>query len=173
MPTDISEKGLETLIMRHLTGTDGLVSNASGVFADVAPRQDGSGWFARKAEAYDREFAVDVAQLFTFLQTTQPKEVEKLGISNYGDQKGVARRKFLARLPGEISRREMLDVLRHGIKHGPLSFDLFHGTPSPENAKAVERHTGNRLSIRASFNTAARRPSGRWTCAPSSTLCRC
>lgn len=26
MTTDISEKGLETLIMRHLTGTDGLAA---------------------------------------------------------------------------------------------------------------------------------------------------
>ena len=28
MNTDISEKGLETLIMRHMTGTDGLASAA-------------------------------------------------------------------------------------------------------------------------------------------------
>lgn len=38
-------------------------------------------------------------------------------------------------------------MLRKGIKHGPLSFDLFYGTPSPENAKAVERHAKNRFSI--------------------------
>jgi type I restriction enzyme R subunit len=38
-------------------------------------------------------------------------------------------------------------VLRHGIKHGPLSFDLFYGTPSPENIKAVARHAANRFSI--------------------------
>ena len=59
----------------------------------------------------------------------------------------MARQKFLARLQGEITRRGVIDVLRQGIKHGPLSFDLFYGTPSPENAKAVERHATNRFSI--------------------------
>ena len=29
MKTDTTEKGLETLIMRHLTGTDGLASGAT------------------------------------------------------------------------------------------------------------------------------------------------
>ena len=59
----------------------------------------------------------------------------------------MARQKFLARLQGEITRRGVIDVLRHGIKHGALSFDLFYGTPSPENAKAVARHAANRFSI--------------------------
>ena len=31
MKTDTTEKGLETLIMRHMTGTDGLASGAAGV----------------------------------------------------------------------------------------------------------------------------------------------
>jgi hypothetical protein len=59
----------------------------------------------------------------------------------------MARQKFLARLQGEISRRGTIDVLRTGIKHGPLHFDLFYGKPSAENAKAVERHAKNRFSI--------------------------
>jgi type I restriction enzyme R subunit len=35
--TDTTEKGLETLIMRHLTGVDGLASGASGFAAEAAP----------------------------------------------------------------------------------------------------------------------------------------
>ncbi len=34
--TDTSEKGHETLIMRLMTGTDGLVSGAAGFVAEVA-----------------------------------------------------------------------------------------------------------------------------------------
>jgi len=67
MKTDTTERGLETLIMRHMTGTDGLASGASGFLAEAAPGTGGSGWFAGSAAAYDREFAVDVEQLFTFL----------------------------------------------------------------------------------------------------------
>lgn len=146
MKTDTSEKGLETLIMRHMTGMDGLSSDPDMV-GESAPNAGGSGWFAGHAKLFDREFAVDVEQLFAFLKTTQPDETAKLGISDYKDKKNIARQKFLARLQGEISRRGTIDVLRNGIKHGALSFDLFYGTPSPENKKAVERHAQNRFSI--------------------------
>ena len=147
MPTDTTEKGLETLIMRHMTGADGLASAASGTVAETAPLTAGTGWLAGGDAAYDREFAVDVEQLFTFLQQTQPEETAKLGIASYKDKEGIARQKFLARLQGEITRRGVIDVLRKGFKHGPLTFDLFYGRPSPENAKAVERHAKNRFSI--------------------------
>ena len=38
-------------------------------------------------------------------------------------------------------------MLRNGIKHGPLTLDLFYGTPSPGNAKAAERYAANRFSV--------------------------
>ena len=145
--TDTSEKGLESLIMRHMTGTDGLASGAGAVVAEKTPPTAGSGWFAGISAAYDREYAVDTEQLFAFLTSTQPEESAKLGISDPKDTHGMARQRFLTRVQGEIARRGVIDVLRHGIKHGPLSFDLFYGTPSPENAKAVERHAKNRFSI--------------------------
>ncbi len=43
MKTDTTERGLESLIMRHMTGTDGLPSGAEGVVADAAPAKSGSG----------------------------------------------------------------------------------------------------------------------------------
>lgn len=148
MKTDTTEKGLETLIMLHMTGDDGLsTGTASDISGKSAPLTSGSGWFTGHATSYDREFAMDVDYLFAFLIATQPEETAKLGISDYRDKKAIARQKFLARIQGEISRRGTIDVLRKGIKHGPLSFDLFYGTPSPENKKAVERHAQNRFSI--------------------------
>ena len=147
MKTDTSEKGLESLIMRYMTGTDGLDSGAVQTVAESAPAKGGSGWYAGHEASYDREFAVDTEQLFYFLSTTQPVAFAKLGIGELKDKQSMARQKFLARLQGEITRRGVIDVLRHGIKHGALSFDLFYGKPSAENAKAVERHAKNRFSI--------------------------
>ena len=146
MKTDTSEKALETLIIRHMTGVDGLASDPDLV-GESAQNAGGTGWFAGRPKSYDREYAVDVEQLFAFLKTTQPDETAKLGITDFRDSRNIARQKFLARLQGEISRRGTIDVLRNGIKHGALSFDLFYGTPSPENKKAVERHAQNRFSI--------------------------
>ncbi len=147
MPIDTTEKGLESLIMRHMTGEEGFSSGAADVVMETTPSSAGNGWFAGRPAAYDREYAVDTDHLFFFLSATQSDEYSKLGIGDYKDKTGMARRKFLARLQGEITRRGVIDVMRHGIKHGPLSFDLFYGTPSPENIKAVERNAANRFSI--------------------------
>ena len=38
-------------------------------------------------------------------------------------------------------------MLRKGVEHGPVHFDLFYGTPSPGNAKAEALHAQNRFSI--------------------------
>ncbi len=92
---------------------------------------------------YDRDHAVDLAKLFTFLQATQPKIFAQLGLAN----DDPPRLKFLARLQGEIAKRGVVDVLRKGIKHGPASVDLFYGTPSPGNAMAVERFAANLFSV--------------------------
>ncbi|MHB1344047.1 MAG: type I restriction endonuclease subunit R [Thermoleophilia bacterium] len=122
MATDMSEKGLESLIVREL--------NAAG-------------WICGVPENYDREYCVDLAQLTTFLRETQPETAEALALTD----DSPTRRKFLSRLQGEITKRGTIDVLRDGIKHGPHHLDLFYGTPSPGNSKAQERHSQNRFSI--------------------------
>ncbi len=151
-PTDISEKGLETLIMRHLTGVDGLAFDAGGVAAETpdslaVAKAAGSGWLAGNPKDYDRTHALDVPQLFAFLRATQPDTVQKLGLVSYQDAKDINRQKFLARLSSEIGKRGVIDVLRKGLEHGPLHFDLFYGTPSPGNAKAATQHAQNRFSV--------------------------
>ena len=62
MKTDTTEKGLETLIMRHMTGVDGLPSGAPFGVGEAVPAYGGTGWFAGNSAAYDREFAVDNEQ---------------------------------------------------------------------------------------------------------------
>jgi type I restriction enzyme R subunit len=88
-----------------------------------------------------------VPQLFAFLHTTQPEAFKKLMMADANNSKDINRLKFLARLSAEIGKRGVIDVLRKGVEHGPVHFDLFYGTPSPGNAKAEELHAQNRFSI--------------------------
>jgi type I restriction enzyme R subunit len=152
MPTDTSEKGLENLIMRHMTGGDGFYSEGGSSLQEspdqiAAGKAGGSGWIASRPNDYDRAHAIDVAQLFAFLQATQADTLRKTGIGNYRDTKDIARQKFLARISSEIGKRGVIDVLRRGIDHGPLHFDLFYGTPSPGNETAAAKFAKNRFSI--------------------------
>ena len=124
MPTsDTSEKGLEALIAASLINEAG--------YAEGYPSD------------YDRDHAVDLAKLVQFLLTTQAKAVEQLGLA----EDGPRRQQFLARLQGETTRRGVVDVLRHGLKHGPASVDLFYGTPSPGNPKAAQLFAANIFSV--------------------------
>ena len=147
MTTDISEKGLETIIMRHMTGTDGLAITP-GVVAEPRAPYGGTGYIAGSPKDYDRAHALDVPQLFAFLSATQPEAFKKLALAEPADPKDINRLKFLARLSAEIGKRGVIDVLRKGIEHHPAGhFDLFYGTPSEGNAKAVALHSQNRFSI--------------------------
>ena len=63
------------------------------------------------------------------------------------DRDSATRRKFLARLQGEISRRGVVDVLRRGVKDGAHDVTLFYGTPSPGNAAAAALNAANRFTV--------------------------
>ena len=142
MATDTSERGLERLICAALTGAP-CDPGAPVNTAQERPATYAAGWRCGIPEDYDREYCVDLVQLAAFLRETQPETAEALDL---GDD-GPTRRKFLARLQGEVSKRGTIDVLRHGIKHGPHHIDLFYGTPSPGNAKAAELNKSNRFSV--------------------------
>ncbi len=124
MPTtDTSEKGLEALIVESLV--------------NEAAYEQG------RSEDYDRDHAVDLAKLVTFIEATQKKPVEALELSLDGPK----RTQFLHRLQGEIAKRGVIDVLRNGVKHGAGSVDLFYGSPTPGNVKAGERFEANIFSV--------------------------
>ena len=147
MPSDISEKGLETIIMRSMTGVDGLTVTP-GIVAERPPPYGGTGFTAGSPKDFDRAHALDVPQLVAFLRATQPEAFKKLAIADANDAKDMNRLKFLTRLSSEIGKRGVIDVLRKGIDHHPAGhFDLFYGTPSPDNLKAQALHEQNRFSI--------------------------
>ena len=111
--------------------------------AETAAGYGGVGWNCGNQHDYDREFCVDPVQLAAFLHATQPDAAESLSLY----ESGPTRRRFLARLQGQIAKRGTIDVLRHGIKHGAHELDLFYGTPSADNEKARGRFEQNRFTV--------------------------
>ena len=115
----------------------------SGLEGEGSAPSGGAGWICGTPNDYDREYTVDLAQLLAFLVETQPEAFEGLRL----EDDGPGRRKFLARLQGEVSKRGVIDVLRNGVKDGPHHVELFYGTPSPGNPAATERYAQNRFSV--------------------------
>ena len=141
--TDTSEKGLESLIVRYLTGQ----TPSQAVPADTV--QTGTGHYAvgayqlGNAADYIRELALDLPKLLAFLKDTQPKAFDTLGL---GDE-GTKRTQFLHRLQGEIAKRGVVDVLRKGVSHGPAHVDLYKVLPTPTDPASAENFKKNIFSV--------------------------
>ena len=143
-PTDTSGFGLESIIVAALTGLplEDVAAGGPNVQDERGP-YGGAGYVLGDSRDYDRDYAVDWPKLLAFLQSTQPKVVEQLELA----EPGPRRAQFLARLQGEVTKRGIVDVLRHGVKHGPAQADIFYGTPSPGNPSAKERYDTNIFSV--------------------------
>ncbi len=124
IPTNTGELALEALIVRDMTTNE-------------------DGWRVGDPKHYDRQYGVDLGQMETFLQDTQPQIANALAL----DEDGPIRRSFLARLQGEITKRGIVDVLRKGIKHGQHEITLFYGSPSPGNTRAQALYGQNRFTV--------------------------
>ena len=121
--TNTKENGLESLIVKWLVEQNGY---EEGTNAD-----------------YNKEYAVDETRLFRFLQDTQPKEMDKLGVFASNTKK----RQFLNRLQGELAKRGIIDVLRNGIKVYPADLIMFYLTPTENNQKQKEMYEKNIFSV--------------------------
>ncbi len=141
-PADTSERGLERWVCAALTGRpcDPHDEDAS---AEPPAGCGGVGWTCGNPSGYDREYCIDLFQLTAFLRDTQPCIAESPSLADVGP----ARRKFLARLRGEIDKRGVIDVLRRGVKHGAFDLDLFYGAPSAGNPQAQARFERNRFTV--------------------------
>ena len=93
MRTDPTERGLERLICKALTGHP--CDPPSGRTVGEPPAgYSGVGWSPGNHHDYNREYCVHLVQLRTFLHTTQPTSAPALRLG----EKCPTRRKFLARL---------------------------------------------------------------------------
>ena len=142
MSTDLSERGLERLICKALTG-DPCDPPSGRTVGESPPTYGGVGWSPGNHHDYNREYCLDLIQLRTFLHTTQPNTAPALRLT----EDCPTRRKFLARLQSEVTKRGTIEVLRNGIKHGPHDLDLFYGTPSAQNETAQRRFRQNQFSV--------------------------
>mgnify|MGYP000904986281 CR=1 FL=1 len=140
--SDTSEKGLETLIVEHLTRVREAAS-ADSSLADSGIPSYSAFYVEGRSIDFDREHCLDISKLSEFLHKTQQPVAEAVHI----DDDCPSRTQFLYRLQSEITKRGIVSVLRKGIQHGPHDIDLFYGTPTPGNIRADELYNSNIFSI--------------------------
>src|SRR5690625_2870001 len=127
MAIDYSEMGLEENIESSLT------------YADYLERRL-EGEVLKKFQKH----AIDVEMLFKFLENTQPKKIERLR-SIHGDK---FEQRVLHRLEQELTRRGVIDCLRHGIKDRGVSLRLvYNKPPSSLNQTLIQNYENNIFTV--------------------------
>src|SRR3989339_1386511 len=103
-----------------------------------------NGWHLGNDSDYSTDLAFDKKAVIDFIQSSQPKEWEKL-IAYYRED---AESKFVQRLFKELDLRGMLDVVRHGITDSGIKFKLAYFKPdSGLNPETLELYKLNRLYV--------------------------
>lgn len=128
-PDALKEKSFQALIKEYLINDNGYVESFN--------------------TGYDKVNAIDVDCLFSFLESTQAKQLDKLKNiykTNY-------KNKVLGNLVKELQSRGSIDILKHGIKDFGIKLDLAYFKPPTElNSDQVILYKQNILSVTEELN---------------------
>lgn len=128
-PDALKEKSFQTLIKEYLIGNNGYIESFNG--------------------SYDKVNAIDIDCLFSFLETTQTKQVEKLKSiykTNY-------KNKLIINLVKDLKSRGSIDVLKHGIKDFGIKLELAYFKPPTDlNPDQFKLYGKNILSVTEELN---------------------
>ena len=121
--TDMTEKGLETIMVEYLRNHNGYEQGQSADF--------------------DREYTLDPGRVERFIRSTQPDKVEQTMCFGPESQ----RRNFFRRLSDKIAADGITNVLRKGFRFNGLLFDLYYPIPSELNPSAIDFYQRNIFSV--------------------------
>ncbi len=103
-----------------------------------------NGWFLGNDSDFSKDLAFDKKAVIEFIQSTQPKEWDKLK-SLYN--KDIENR-FVQRLYKELDLRGLLDVVRHGIVDSGVKFKLAYFKPdSGLNQEIIDLYEKNKFYV--------------------------
>lgn len=119
MPTNTSEKQLETILVSYLR--------------DQHQYEEGV------SDDYNKQYALDTERIKRFLLSTQKQKVENTAC--FASE--VSERKFFTELSKQLANRGVSDVLRKGFRFISELFDMYYPLPSELNPTAKELYAKN------------------------------
>lgn len=137
MPSQYNEQALEELIEKHLTGTslEELKQNGttgSALQEPLAIYQNANRYFMGFPNHFDKRYALDTERFWSFLETTQPKELAKLKLYNDWQLK------ILDRFDKLMKKHGVLHLLKKGLAVDNAHFNLFYEAPSASSAQTIK-----------------------------------
>ena len=106
------------------------------------------GYVKGSMDTFDKTKALDMSDLLTFIQATQPKFWQRF-VNNYGDG---AEKQLYKVFQADVSRYGLIHVLRNGIKDRGVPIRFCYFAPSSNlNIDLVERYNANVLTCTRQF----------------------
>lgn len=139
MTSQYNEQALESLIEKALTGasTEELKERGTTVAEESekhAQYLSGQGYYLGSTHDFDKRYTLDTLRFWSFLESTQAKELQKLQVSVDW------RLKILERYDRMVKKYGILRVLKKGLDVDNAHLTLFYEAPSASSAQSVHNH---------------------------------
>jgi type I restriction enzyme R subunit len=147
MHSKTNEQELERAIEKQLTGTcledlkkQGLTVNAVNESADIY--RAGKGYYIGQPSNFNAQFAIDEQFFWSFLETTQKEELEKL------QKQSDWKLKILNRFDRLVKKYGVLHLLKKGLQVDDANFTLFYQNPLASSSQSIkDKFEQNRFSV--------------------------
>ncbi|MDB4772065.1 DEAD/DEAH box helicase family protein [Akkermansiaceae bacterium] len=141
MVTKTNEQALEAAIEEALTGTC-LEELAGVVQEDPTPYGNDLPFYIGYADDFDPIHAIDTKRFWSFLEATQPEDLEKLQRSSDWQLK------ILQRFDRLVKKNGLLSILRKGLEVEDAHFTMLYQLPQASSSKTVrENFLKNQFSV--------------------------
>jgi type I restriction enzyme R subunit len=137
MHSKTNEQALEAAIEKHLTGIcleelkeQGVSINVVNENADIY--RTGKGYYIGQAANFNARFALDEQFFWSFLESTQKEELEKL------QKQSDWKLKILNRFDRIIKKYGVLHLLKKGLEVDDAHFTLFYQNPLASSSQKVK-----------------------------------
>lgn len=146
MHSKTNEQALEAAIEKTLTGTclEELKDNGTSISSineNVAIYQTGKGYCIGQAANFNAQFAIDEEFFWSFLESTQSEELEKL------QKQSDWKLKILNRYDRMVKKYGVLHLLKKGLEVDDANFTLFYQNPLASSSQKVkDNFKNNRFS---------------------------
>lgn len=147
MHSQTNEQALEAAIEKQLTGTCLEYLKKKGVSVDAvnedaAIYQTGKGYYIGQPSNFNAQFAIDAQFFWSFLESTQKEELEKL------QKQSDWKLKILNRYDRLVKKYGILHLLKKGLQVDDANFTLFYQLPLASSSQTIkDRFEQNRFSI--------------------------
>ena len=146
MHSKTNEQALEAAIEKTLTGTclEELKDNRTAINSvneNVALYQTGKGYCIGQAANFNAQFAIDEEFFWSFLESTQKEDLEKL------QKQSDWKLKILNRYDRMVKKYGVLHLLKKGLEVDDAHFTLFYQNPLASSSQKVkDNFKNNRFS---------------------------